>query len=232
MKKYIDDTIKEIILSVIQFDADIKKNNVAGLKKFLDDFVPLLKGFRNLTRGSEVDFNNEFSSLFDYLFVTGKIYEVAENLIIQNEGIGGAILAIRKNGNPLSGKLTISPDRNLFKDFVKKYQGHSDKKKIVQEPITTLKDACNGPGKLEAVKDWFTKMGYCDPDTLDYDYKKYPLFVLASYLKDLNKKGYTKKLSHTEIKAIAKISFNAEMGIDTIKSAKADTADLPPYINI
>jgi hypothetical protein len=52
----------------------------------------------------------------------GKIYEEAGNLI--TDGAIGTIIAIKKNGDPLSGNLRISPDRNLFKDFVKKYQNN------------------------------------------------------------------------------------------------------------
>jgi hypothetical protein len=112
---------------------------------------------------------------------------------------------------------------HIIKDF-------HDKRGIERDLISNLKDACDGTGKFEAITDWFIKMGYCNSDTFGYDHKKYPFSVLASYLKDLNKKGYSKKLSHKEIRAIAKNSFNAEMGVDTIKRAKADTTDLPPIL--
>lgn len=127
MRTAIDDTIKEIIFSVIQFNTDIEGNNPAGLKKFINDFILLLKRFQSLTSGHEadyIDFKAEFSGLFTYLFSLGKIYEVAENLISQkeNEGIKGTIIAMIKNGDPLMGNLRISPS-NLFKEFVSKYKG-------------------------------------------------------------------------------------------------------------
>ena len=128
MNKAIDDTIKEIIFSIIQFNADIENNNAAGLKKFIDNFIALLKRFKSLTNRHEseyIDFKDEFSGLFTYLFVMGEIYELAGNLITQkeNEGIEGVIIAIRQNGNPLNGISKISPGGNLFNEFVLKYQG-------------------------------------------------------------------------------------------------------------
>lgn len=128
MNKEIDDTIKKIVFSVIQFNTDIEKNNAAGLKKFIDNFIPLLKRFKSLTNrhGADyIDFKDEFSGLFTYLFIMGKIFELAGNLITQkeNEGIEGTIVAIRKNGDPLKGKLSFPPGSNLFNEFVSKYQG-------------------------------------------------------------------------------------------------------------
>ena len=38
MNKEIDDTIKEITLSIIQFDTDSRNDNFDGINKFINDF--------------------------------------------------------------------------------------------------------------------------------------------------------------------------------------------------
>ena len=125
----IDDTIKEIIESVIQFNADIESNNPAGLAKFLNDFAPLLVRFKTLIKNSDIDLTDyyeEFAGLFGYLFTMGKIFDIAKTQI--NDSIKGTIFAIKKNGNPLTWNLKSSPDIDPFKDFIKKYQGRDNQK--------------------------------------------------------------------------------------------------------
>jgi hypothetical protein len=117
----------------------------------------------------------------------------------------------------------------LYNPIIEAWIIQARKKPQHKKPIENLKGACKGLKEYESLRAWFIENKFCDPDTFDYDSKKYPLYVLASYLKDLNKKGYAKKLKQVEIKAIAKNSFNAEMEIDTIKSAKADTSDLHSF---
>jgi hypothetical protein len=128
MNKEINDTIKEIIFSVIQFNTDIEKNNATCLNKFINNFIPLLKRFKSLTIRHEadyIDFIAEFSNLYDYLFTQSKIFEIGKGLITvdNNNGIEGTIIAIKHNGNPLPHSLKRVMGRNLFNDFVSKYEG-------------------------------------------------------------------------------------------------------------
>ena len=171
MKTMIDKTIKEIISSVLQFDADIKKNNPAGLSKFVNGFYDSLRKFKSLVQGSEnsySDFYDEFSGLFYYFFELGKISEVANNLFKfeENGGIVGSIAAIKRNGNPLRFHFKSSGG-DLFKDFVDKYQTPSNEK-LKPTLINTLEGACNDARKLEKLKSWFIDVEYCDPSTFKF----------------------------------------------------------------
>ena len=92
-------------------------------------------------------------------------------------------------------------------------------KKASHKLIATLKDACY-PGKYEEAKDWFIKMGLCDPDTLFWkDKKNGHKTALANYLWSLHGKGFTRELDATEIMNIAENTFGVKMGISTVQHA-------------
>jgi hypothetical protein len=217
MKTMIDKTIKEIISSVLQFDADIKKNNPAGLSKFINGFYHPLERFKSLVQGSEIyypDFYDEFSGLFYYFFEMGKISEVANNLfkLEENEGIVGSIAAIKRNGNPLRFHFKSSGG-DLFKDFVDKYQTPSNKK-IKPTLINTLEEACNqvAPEAYELATKWFIKEDLVYPDTLEWKDKKNGYkTVLIKYICSLNGAGYTEELTPIEIMNIVQNTFKKKI---------------------
>jgi hypothetical protein len=93
----------------------------------------------------------------------------------------------------------------------------------------SLEMACSGSKEYGSIKAWFIQNKFCDSVTFGWDEKKFTLSCLAGYLKDLNKKGYTGKIRHSDIKAIAKNSFKVEMKIDTIKRAKKLTPEIPYF---
>lgn len=150
MNKDIDDTIKEITLSIIQFDTDIKTGNSDGISTFLK-IIPVLKRYSSLMVPDKyeekihfLNFKNEILDLFDYLFIESNIYKVAEGLFKQNGDVKiqgnvpvlkfsplvSEIEAIRRNENPLNtipdnrpGALKKAIGINHFEAFISKYQG-------------------------------------------------------------------------------------------------------------
>ncbi len=120
---------------------------------------------------------------------------------------------------------------SVFEDF--KYSNIIEVERYfekIRPEIDTLEKACGGKDtkKYLDIKAWFIQNNFCDPDTFIWD-KKFTLACLAGYLKDLNKKRYIFKLTNTEMLAIAKNSFHAEMSIDTMKRAKRYPPEIPPF---
>lgn len=105
--------------------------------------------------------------------------------------------------------------------------------------IDTLEKACGGKDtkKYKDIKTWFIDNGLCDPDTFAWkDRKKGNKSILIKYLCDLHIKGYTEQLTHKQIQAIVKNSFNIPIGIDTIKQVSSKNTitkegkdNIPPY---
>lgn len=82
-------TIKRIILSIIQFDADIKAGNTDGINKFLE-IIPDYESYFSLRVPNKYEekilyrnFKKEILDLFTALFVEDGIYKVAENLFVK-----------------------------------------------------------------------------------------------------------------------------------------------------
>jgi hypothetical protein len=95
--------------------------------------------------------------------------------------------------------------------------------------VDTLEKACKGTAEYDFIKEWFIDQSFCNPDPFEWNSKKFTLSCLAGYLKDLEKKGYTIKITQLQIKEIAKNSFNAVMEIDTIKRAKKQSPEIPYF---
>lgn len=162
MNKDIDDTIKEITLSIIQFDTDIKTGNSDGISTFLK-IIPVLKRYSSLMVPDKyeekihfLNFKNEILDLFDYLFIESNIYKVAEGLFKQNGDVKiqgnvpvlkfsplvSEIEAIRRNKNPLNTIPDNRPDTlkkaigiNHFEAFISKYQGLYNNEKTGSKSI-------------------------------------------------------------------------------------------------
>lgn len=88
MNRNVDDTIKEITLSIIQFDTDIKAGEPEGINKFLN-IIDTYKSYFSLRvpdmyYEKTQKFKEEIRDVFTDLFVNHKIYEVAESLFINN----------------------------------------------------------------------------------------------------------------------------------------------------
>ncbi|MBK7628098.1 MAG: hypothetical protein IPJ16_13045 [Bacteroidales bacterium] len=134
MNKEIDDTIKKIALSIIQFDAAIKAGDPKGISEFLK-VIPSYASYFKLRVPDKyeekihfLNFQKEVFSLFTALFVEGSIYKVAETLFIKNGDIKmqGDIPSIKTT--PLTREIDkIGRDLNIL---VCKYDG----------PITDMKN--------------------------------------------------------------------------------------------
>jgi hypothetical protein len=107
--------------------------------------------------------------------------------------------------------------------------------KVNDRKVETLGEACKGTIEINKAKEWFIMVGFCDSETFMWkDQKKGSKTMLVNYIKDLHFKGYSKKLSHNEIKSVAKNSFGVDIGIDTIKKAQGNPPtktipSIPPF---
>ena len=90
MNRNIEDTIKKITLSIIQFDSDIKTGNPEGITNFLSiintykDYFSLRVPDKHEEKILFSNFKKEIQDVFTDLFVNDKIFEVAESLFIKN----------------------------------------------------------------------------------------------------------------------------------------------------
>lgn len=96
--------------------------------------------------------------------------------------------------------------------------------KVEREDMTTLEEACGD--NYEKVRRWFVAKEYCDASSFRFNTGKYPLQTLAGLLKGLRETELCVKLRQTEIIAIAKNSFRAEMGDSTVKHATKIAIDM------
>lgn len=144
MNKEIKETIDRMTLKVIQFDTDIKNNNPEALNNFVNGLKAVLKLFKNLMLHPEnktdeycLNFKNELSNVFEFLFIEGNIYNIADKSFRQNSenGIMGEIMAIKRNGNPFGSPIKKAIGMNPFNDFVSIYQGLTIKEKSEPEPV-------------------------------------------------------------------------------------------------
>lgn len=219
----IESTIKEITRSVIQFNADIEKNTPDGLTKFINEFEPLLKRYSDLMKNSKyidvehfLNFKDRISPVFDFLFTDSNIFKIAESSINQNEGITGTILAIGRNGNPLSsipdnriGALKKSIGNNPYLEFISIYKDSKDStpppqqienQLIFDEKILdSFHSAFNGylwkTTNIEPFKNWFrvTPEGMPDYESDMIRYFCYAVWKIEGHIipeyrpKNLNK---------------------------------------------
>jgi hypothetical protein len=109
------------------------------------------------------------------------------------------------------------------------------KEVLKKKMIDNLNDTFKGREQYESIITRFIQMGLIDPDTLiwrdrRYEYKS----ILASYLKNLQVKGYTGQLTDDEIQKIAQNSFGVEIGISTIQHTEPDgipkLSKIPPFL--
>lgn len=118
-------------------------------------------------------------------------------------------------------------------------ENHLSTKEDNFELIDTLEKACGGKDtkKYRDIKAWFIEHELCDPDTFAWkDRKKGNKSILIKYLCDLHVKGYTDQLTHKQIQAIVKNSFNILIGIDLIKQVSSKNTitkegkdNIPPF---
>jgi len=253
MKENIESTIKEIIRSVIQFDAE--KNTPDGLTKFTIEFERLLKLYSRLMKRSKyvevehfLNFKDEISDVFDFLFTDSNIFKIAESSINQNEGITGTILAIGRNVNPLNsipdnriGTLKKSIDNNPYLEFISIYKDSKDstpqqkKEDRTKEEPNKLVDVFESVSKYNFIMELFVKKSFCEPGTYIWkDETGGSKGLLVAILKNLHSKGYykeNKKLSNDQINKIALNTFGAGIKSSTIGHITADSFDLS-YIPI
>jgi hypothetical protein len=77
MDKEIDDLIKKITVSIIQFDTDTKQGNFEGIKTFLNEIEPLYKNFLHEYRYEDSEFKKEIHEVIRYLFTEERIFHHA-----------------------------------------------------------------------------------------------------------------------------------------------------------
>jgi len=148
MENKIETTIREITLSVIQFNTDIEFNNPDIINKFITDFEPLFESFKlqypeNKNDEYCINFKDDISDLFDELFVQG-------DLIRRIDSSGKEIL------NILRGLAEKNP--NISAILEKRNKGESRLKDIedlineIPKGAITLKEAPEVLCKLIAIK--------------------------------------------------------------------------------
>lgn len=235
-------TIKKITLLIIQFDADIKANKFKGIMKFINDFEPLYKSL--LVNNNASEFKKEVKEIFEYLFSDEKIFDYAFGKLKDKYGsititselapLFKKIYEIKSKHTPFDWAVAERFRPDPLKEFVSKYQNILINYKSGPVVEITLRNVCKGPKEYESIKSWFIENKFCDPVTFNWlDNKKGCKSILANYLTDLKAKRYTDYLNQKQIIAMAKNSFNLDIGIDTIKRLKGNpvTKSLPeiPY---
>lgn len=121
-------TVREIASSVIRFNTGMKNNDPEALRQFIPGFVDLLKRFNDLmllpqNRTDEycLKFKDDITAVFDDLFIHGTVYQKAEKAIQHDPDILGQLIAIKRNGNPLTANrigLKRQSEVRAFDEFV------------------------------------------------------------------------------------------------------------------
>lgn len=205
MNEEIESTINDLKRTVIQFNTDTVSGNPEGLNSFVGDFIPLLQRYANLMLKPEygsaeyyLNFKDEISAVFDYLFTDSNIFKKDENAILQNERATGTIFAIKHNGNPLNriqDNRTKAMKRasagNPYLQFVSIYQDRNESatppQKIENQLIYNEKildsfhGAFNGflwkSTNIETFKNWFRVNPVGMPEFID-DWKRYFCYAI------------------------------------------------------
>ncbi|MCK9282325.1 MAG: hypothetical protein M0P71_17045 [Melioribacteraceae bacterium] len=132
MNRDIDDTIKEITLSIIQFDTDIKTIDPDGINKFINDFERLYEILFIDYKYNESEFKKEVQKIFEYLFSDEKIFDYAFRKFKDEYGaipmnselnpLLKKIYDIRTKHTPFDWSVVERFRPDPVKEFVSKYQ--------------------------------------------------------------------------------------------------------------
>ncbi len=129
----IDDTIKEITLSIIQFDTNIKASDPDVINKFINDFERLYERLFIDHKYNESEFKKEVQEIFEYLFSDEKIIDYAFGKFKDKYGaipidsklnpLLKKIYEIKSKHTPLDWSVVEKFKPDPLKEFVSKYQG-------------------------------------------------------------------------------------------------------------
>lgn len=127
--------MKQLMISLIQLDADIKSKNIEGVERFLDEFDPLYSKLFQQYRFSESEFKNDVRQVYEYLFSDQRILDFLkdERGLISCSSITNSLFQkfyqIRDKHTPYDYcPIQKFGNGNPLASFVTKYQGRYDKR--------------------------------------------------------------------------------------------------------